>query len=101
LTDGILSDVVGIQVICTFNTNIQKIDKALLRSGRLIDEYKFDYLQEDKVKALCEENDIEIDSYKNKTVADIFNFENKSHKSVQRTSIGFRARPEEPIIKKY
>ena len=44
LTDGVLSDCLNIQVIATFNTSRDRIDKALLRKGRLIGEFKFDKL---------------------------------------------------------
>ena len=41
LTDGILGDCLNIQVIATFNMAREKIDKALLRKGRLIGEWDF------------------------------------------------------------
>ncbi|MDO4874227.1 MAG: AAA family ATPase, partial [Candidatus Gracilibacteria bacterium] len=48
LADGILSDVMECQFICTFNSDISKIDTALLRKGRLIAEYKFRELSIEK-----------------------------------------------------
>lgn len=48
LADGILSDVIECQLICTFNSDISKIDSALLRKGRLIAEYKFKKLSAQK-----------------------------------------------------
>ena len=33
LTDGLFSDYLNIKIICTFNTNIERIDKALLRKA--------------------------------------------------------------------
>ena len=42
LSDGILGDCLKTQIVATFNTERQLIDKALLRKGRLIAEYKFD-----------------------------------------------------------
>lgn len=41
LTDGLLGQSLGIQVICTFNTHVSNIDRALLRKGRLIALYEF------------------------------------------------------------
>lgn len=49
LADGILSDVVECQIICTFNATIDEIDSALLRQGRLIAEYCFKELTTEKV----------------------------------------------------
>lgn len=48
LADGILSDVAECQLICTFNSDISRIDSALLREGRLIAEYKFKELSAEK-----------------------------------------------------
>lgn len=53
MTDGILADALNILIICTFNTDMENIDKALLRKGRLLLQYKFDELSKDKTDALC------------------------------------------------
>jgi hypothetical protein len=53
LTDGVLGEALNIHVIATFNTEKENIDEALLRSGRLIAEHKFDKLNvEDSNKLL-------------------------------------------------
>jgi hypothetical protein len=41
LSDGLLSDCLNIQIICSFNTDIINVDTALLRKGRLIAKYEF------------------------------------------------------------
>ena len=51
IADGMLSDVLECQLICTFNSDISKIDSALLRKGRLIAEYKFRELTVEKSNA--------------------------------------------------
>lgn len=48
IADGILSDVLECQFICTFNASLTDIDHALLRHGRLIAEYQFTELTADK-----------------------------------------------------
>ena len=52
ITDGLLSDCLSIQVICSFNTDISKVDEALLRKGRLIAKYEFKELEVAKAQAL-------------------------------------------------
>lgn len=52
VTDGILGDALNVQVVCTFNTDMKFIDKALLRPGRLIDSYKFGKLSVEKTNKL-------------------------------------------------
>lgn len=46
MTDGILNDMLGLMVIATFNTEISKIDSALLRPGRLIARKEFTKISE-------------------------------------------------------
>ena len=53
LSDGLLSDGFHIQIICTFNAELARIDKALLRKGRLIASYRFEPLVQEKAQALA------------------------------------------------
>jgi len=54
ITDGLISDCLNVQVVCSFNTEISKIDKALVRQGRLIAKYEFKDLEVEKANALFE-----------------------------------------------
>jgi hypothetical protein len=53
LSDGLLSDGFHIQIICTFNADLARIDKALLRKGRLIASYAFEALAQPKAQELA------------------------------------------------
>ena len=53
LSDGLLSDGFHIQIICTFNAELARIDKALLRKGRLVASYRFEPLAQEKAQALA------------------------------------------------
>jgi hypothetical protein len=53
LTQGILNDILKVQVIATFNTELQNIDKALLRPERLIARKQFDNLTPDTANKLA------------------------------------------------
>lgn len=46
MTDGLLNDMLNLQIICTFNVDISKLDSALLRPGRLIARKEFKPLNE-------------------------------------------------------
>jgi energy-coupling factor transporter ATP-binding protein EcfA2 len=86
ITDGIVGDVLGIKIICTFNTALSKIDKALLRKGRLSLKYEFKKLNKDKVKKILNNDNINEDM----TLADIYNIEEENDFSKkQTTKIGF------------
>jgi SpoVK/Ycf46/Vps4 family AAA+-type ATPase len=75
LTDGLLSDCMNIQVVCTFNTDISKIDKALTRKGRLISAYNFKELSVEKCKHLINKYSLDFMVDKPMTLAEIFNNE--------------------------
>jgi hypothetical protein len=52
ISDGLLSDCLNIQIICSFNTDITKVDIALMRKGRLIAKYEFKELEPEKANSL-------------------------------------------------
>ncbi len=55
ISDGLLSDVLNLQVICTFNTDIRNVDNALLRPGRLLSKYEFKDLEIAKANKLSKQ----------------------------------------------
>lgn len=93
LSDGLLSDVLETQIICTFNTNLNNIDSALLRKGRLISEYKFEKLSKDKTSKLLKSLNVEDaeDIESEMTLSEVFNAKDNSHRTKKKqTKIGFR-----------
>jgi hypothetical protein len=54
LSDGLLSDCLGISIVATFNTELENIDEALLRPGRLLGKYYFDKLSIEKSQKLLD-----------------------------------------------
>lgn len=89
LSDGIMGKALEIQIIATFNAGIDQIDKALLRQGRLINEYKFTALSEEKTRRLGNEYKIKGLSGE-MTLAEIFNQDSGTTKSQkERRQIGF------------
>lgn len=89
LTDGLFSDYLNIKIICTFNTSIDKIDKALLRKGRMIAYYDFKPLKAEKAAALMADMKADIDA-KEMTLAEIFSHEERGYDNAnQKKKIGF------------
>jgi ATPase family associated with various cellular activities (AAA) len=88
LTDGLFSDFLNIKIVCTFNTNIERIDKALLRKGRMIAKYKFAPLTTEKTAALAKKLGYENISG-SLTLADIFGYEQRSFSAATKKGIGF------------
>lgn len=89
LTDGLFSDYLNIKIICTFNTSIDKIDKALLRKGRMIAYYEFKPLVADKTKALLDNFGVNVQGDE-LTLAEIFNHEEAEYEHLNEVKkIGF------------
>jgi hypothetical protein len=76
MSDGLLGDALKLKFICTFNADLKDIDTAISRKGRLIAEYEFKELTENKVKLLNEKHNIGIpdDEIKNMTIGDVFHY---------------------------
>jgi hypothetical protein len=85
LSDGILGDGLGLKFICTFNAEISKIDKAILRRGRLKYKYEFKDLTMEKTKKLCEKFGLPEPS-KPMPLCDIFNNEDNGADTGKRFS---------------
>jgi len=88
LTDGLFSDFLNIKIICTFNTNIERIDKALLRKGRMIAKHKFMPLSPEKTAALAKKLGHE-NVTGSLTLADIFGLDSRSFDQPSRKTVGF------------
>ena len=86
ITDGIIGDVLGIKLICTFNTSLSKVDKALLRKGRLSVKYEFTKLKKEKASKILGK-DVDEDM----TLADVYNIdeENDFSKKGKKKKMGF------------
>ncbi len=81
IADGILSDVLECQFICTFNADLMDIDHALLRHGRLIAEYQFGALTVDKANAYLASVDKDITVDQPMTLANVSNIDETEYKS--------------------
>jgi hypothetical protein len=93
ITDGILSDILNIQIVATFNMDKAKIDSALLRKGRLIAEHKFDALGVDDANNLLKHLGKDANATKPMTLTEIYNVEEAEYKSEDKYSpIGFNVR---------
>ena len=91
ITDGILGESLGIQIIATFNTDVQNIDPALKRKGRLKSAYEFKALSSEKANGLLREQNSDFSTNDEMTLAEIFNIsEEEQYKSPVRKAVGFR-----------
>jgi hypothetical protein len=90
ISDGLLSDCLNVQIICTFNSALSTVDSALLRKGRLIAKYEFGKLGIEKSKRLSTHLGFNNTITQPMTIAEIANPHEQEHK-VERTEVmGFR-----------
>lgn len=90
ISDGLLSDCLNIQIICSFNTDISQVDKALMRKGRLIAKYEFKELEVQKAMALSKKLGFDSTFNSPMTLTAIYNQEEKDFQQIKRKNqIGF------------
>jgi len=88
--DGLLSDIFQTKIICTFNSNLGKIDPALLRKGRLFLRHEFSKLSVDSSNILLKKLNKNHQTKEPMTLADIYNFEVENNGQINRPQIGFK-----------
>src|SRR5690606_24060168 len=90
LTDGLLGESLGIQIIATFNTDVRNIDKALLRKGRLTTIYEFKKLSVNRTNVLLKKLGKDVCVNTEMSLADIFNLDKETYYEPKiRKAIGF------------
>ena len=87
MTDGLLSDDLGIKFICTFNEDMKNIDQALLRKGRLVSKYEFKPLEAKKANAILSELGYEAAVTKPLSLAEIFHYDETSYEVTKKSII--------------
>lgn len=79
ITDGLLKDLLNIAIVVTFNAaDINELDAALLRKGRLKVMHKFDLLTEEESKILAKKLKKKKQVTKPLTLADIYNLDEET-----------------------
>lgn len=91
LSDGILSDILQIPLIITYNTDTSNIDDALLRKGRLKYKHEFRHLSIDEGNDILKKNNINIKVSTTTSISDIINIldENGNKEKKAKEKLGF------------
>lgn len=90
ISDGLLADFLNVQLICTFNSELTLVDKALLRKGRLIARYEFGKLGIAKSQALSNHLGHNRVIANPMTIAELANPNEQAEPVKQAEIIGFR-----------
>jgi len=89
ISDGLLSDILNIQIIATFNCKLDEIDPALLRKGRLIAKYNFTKLTKNKSQLLSNKLKFKNTITQEMSLSEIYNQDDKSFTVQEYQPIGF------------
>jgi len=89
LSDGLLSDCLNVQIICTFNSSLSMIDSALMRKGRLIAHYEFGKLTVNKAQRLSDHLGLKQVIVKPMTLAEVTNPDAREFEVKKTKMIGF------------
>lgn len=89
ISDGLLSDFLNVQLICTFNSELTAIDSALLRKGRLIAKHEFKKLSKPKAQILSNHFGFDSIIQNDMTLAEIANPTEKNYNISKTQTIGF------------
>jgi len=79
MTDGLLNDMLNLQIICTFNVDLSKLDSALLRPGRLIARKEFKPLSELDANLLAQRLGIKHHFTKPASLGEIYALQKNQH----------------------
>lgn len=90
ISDGLLSDCLNVQIVCTFNSSLNVVDSALLRKGRLIAKYEFGKLDVAKAQRLSDHLGLVQKIVKPMTLAELTNPDAMNIQPERTTVIGFR-----------
>lgn len=90
ICDGLLSDFLNIQVICTFNSPLSTVDEALMREGRMIAKYEFKKLSAIKSQKLADKLGIKRDIKNPMSIAEITNGSDAPVNKTVTQQIGFK-----------
>lgn len=91
MTDGILSDVLEMSIIITYNCETSQIDPALLRKGRLKYKHTFDKLDIERSLYILSTIGSSYIPVEPMTLSDIYNIEDRSFEERKLKKIGFNA----------
>lgn len=75
LSDGLLGSLLNIKIIATYNGDKEKIDRALLRKGRLSVDHEFRNLTSEEATAFAKSIGKNITFTKDTPLSDIYNYE--------------------------
>ena len=89
IADGLMGDFLQMQIICTANCQMDVIDSAVVRNGRMLIHHEFNKLSRKKAQELCDKRGLELKGdQENYSLGEIYKFK-KIDINKQEKKIGF------------
>jgi len=89
ISDGLLGEAIRAQIICTFNTEMKNIDKALLRKGRIIMRHEFQKIPRENAEKLSKYLGFNGRFAADATLAEIYNQDEADFSSEVKKKVGY------------
>jgi len=92
MSDGILSDVLNISFIITYNTSTSDVDEAILRKGRMKYFYQFNALSQVAAQKKIDSMKLSFQARGPMILGDIYNLDAQNNYQISDKRVGFAAR---------
>jgi len=87
--DGLLGNFLELHLICTVNCDVERLDKAVTRSGRMLAYREFMRLTPTQAQKLATAKNLQIEAQENYSLAEIYNGRNKLEQEMAERKVGF------------
>jgi hypothetical protein len=87
--DGLLGDFLQLHLICTLNCEIDRLDKAVTRPGRMLAYREFKRLTPDQAQKLAAAKNLQIKPQESYSLAEIYNGPNMLEAEISKRKVGF------------
>jgi hypothetical protein len=87
--DGLLGDFLQLHLICTLNCEIDRLDKAVTRPGRMLAYREFKRLTPDQAQKLAAAKKLQIKPQESYSLAEIYNGPNMLEAEISKRKVGF------------
>jgi len=87
--DGLLGSFLQLHLICTVNCEVNRLDKAVTRSGRMLAYREFKRLTPQQAAKLATAKNLKIDQQESYSLAEIYNGRNAIEVEMSERKLGF------------
>ncbi len=89
MSDGLIGAALNHKFLLTFNTELENLDRAVTRPGRLRYLKKFERLTKEQARKVAKDNNLILPDKEDFSLAEIFNGEGLAKQEQQKARIGF------------